>query len=97
MDEQKPISPRQRLKELQAVPERERTDAQWDEMNELEISLAAGNRDNAPDQGAQQNTQQNPRRNPSNAPRAQQRPGGGAPGGKPSRRLHKRPPKAKTQ
>jgi hypothetical protein len=34
---------RQRLRELLTVPERERTDAQWDEIIELEIRLAPGN------------------------------------------------------
>lgn len=36
--------PRRRLRELQAIPERDRSDAQWDEMIELEIQLAPGNR-----------------------------------------------------
>jgi len=39
-----PPDPRRRLRELLAVPERDRTDAQWDEINELEIQLAPGNR-----------------------------------------------------
>lgn len=34
---------RQRLRELLSVPERERSDAQWDEIIELEIRLAPGN------------------------------------------------------
>jgi hypothetical protein len=34
---------RQRLRELLTVHERERTDAQWDEIIELEIRLAPGN------------------------------------------------------
>jgi hypothetical protein len=38
------IDPRRRLRELLAVPERERTDAQWDEINTLEIQLAPGNK-----------------------------------------------------
>lgn len=38
------VDPRRRLRELLAVPERDRTDAQWDEINELEIQLAPGNR-----------------------------------------------------
>ena len=50
MDEQQPPSPRARLQALLAIPERVRTDAQWDEINELEISLASGNRPGAPDQ-----------------------------------------------
>jgi hypothetical protein len=36
--------PRRRLRELLAVPERERSDAAWDEIIELEIQLAPGNR-----------------------------------------------------
>lgn len=44
-----PISPRRRLQELLAIPEYQRTDAEWDEVNELEISLASANRLDAPD------------------------------------------------
>lgn len=36
---------RRRIRELQAIPERDRTDEQWDELNELEIRTAPGNRD----------------------------------------------------
>jgi len=85
MDESQPISPRARLQALLAIPERQRTDAEWDELNELEIKLAAGNRESAP--------QQNPR---GNAPQ----PGGDPrPGGRPHhgkgqmRKFHQRPPK----
>ena len=42
-------SPRARLQELLAIPDRNRTDAEWDELNELEIALASGNRPGAPD------------------------------------------------
>lgn len=35
---------RRRLRELLSVPERDRTDEQWDEIIELEIQLAPGNR-----------------------------------------------------
>lgn len=38
------FDPRRRLRELLSVPERDRTDAQWDEIVELEIQLAPGNR-----------------------------------------------------
>jgi len=37
--------PRRRLRELLSIPERDRTDAQWDEIIEIEITLAPGNRD----------------------------------------------------
>ncbi|MBY0265458.1 MAG: hypothetical protein K2W84_03525 [Burkholderiales bacterium] len=48
-----PISPRQRMQELLAIPDRNRTDAEWDELNELEIALASGNRSGAPDPNQQ--------------------------------------------
>ena len=38
-------SPRARLQQLLAIPERQRTEEEWDELNELEIMFAAGNRD----------------------------------------------------
>ncbi|MBW7860728.1 MAG: hypothetical protein H3C33_06470 [Rhodocyclaceae bacterium] len=49
MNDPQPISPRRRLQELLAIPDSQRTDAEWDELNELEISLAPGNREGAPD------------------------------------------------
>jgi hypothetical protein len=38
------VDPRRRLRELLSVPERDRSDAQWDEIVELEIQMAPGNR-----------------------------------------------------
>jgi hypothetical protein len=39
-------NPRARLQQLLAIPDRQRTDEEWDELNELEIALAMGsNRD----------------------------------------------------
>lgn len=38
------FDPRRRLRELLSIPERDRTDEQWDEIIELEIQLAPGNR-----------------------------------------------------
>ena len=35
---------RRRLRELLSIPERDRSDEQWDEIVELEIQLAPGNR-----------------------------------------------------
>lgn len=49
MNAPQPISPRRRLQELLAIPDNQRTDAEWDELNELEISLAPGNRVGAPE------------------------------------------------
>jgi hypothetical protein len=45
MDEMQPIDMRRRIRELQSIPERDRSDAEWDELNELEIRTAPGNRD----------------------------------------------------
>jgi hypothetical protein len=39
-----PPDPRRRLRDLLSIPERDRTDAQWDEIIELEIQFAPGNR-----------------------------------------------------
>ncbi len=38
------FDPRRRLRELLSVPEGQRTDPQWDEIIELEVQLAPGNR-----------------------------------------------------
>ena len=42
---------KRRLRELLSIPERDRTDEQWDEIIELEIQLAPGNRVSAADHG----------------------------------------------
>ena len=46
------MSPGARLRELLAIPESRRTDAQWDEIHELEIKLSSANREQPLDQGA---------------------------------------------
>jgi hypothetical protein len=46
-----PNDNRRRMRELLSVPERDRTDEQWDELIELEIQMAPGNRISGPDQG----------------------------------------------
>lgn len=84
MNTPEPISPRRRLQELLAIPERQRTDEQWDEINELEIKLASANREDAPDpnirrQGQPPATNNQGRRN---------RPGGQQ-GKRPPRKFHK--------
>ncbi|PWB52026.1 MAG: hypothetical protein C3F18_08620 [Nitrosomonadales bacterium] len=87
MNEQHPISPRQRLQALLAIPERQRTDAEWDELNELEIALASVNRTEARDPA--------PRRN-APPPSSQPKPGSGTAGKKPARKFQRRPPKGNT-
>ena len=92
-------SPRARLQELLAIPDRNRTDEEWDELNELEIALASGNRPGAPEPQSRSIHQ---RQNTGGAGRMQQ-PGGG--GGRPQgqnkgpgggggvKKFHKRPGK----
>ena len=46
-----PNDSRRRMRELLSVPERDRTDEQWDELIELEIQNAPGNRISGPEQG----------------------------------------------
>ncbi len=89
MNEPQTNSPRRRLQELLAIPERLRTDEQWDEINELEISLTTANRASAPvsEQGNRQNTV---------APTNHPKPNNGSRDKKPFKRTHKRPPKANT-
>ena len=60
---------RQRLREMLSIPERERTDAQWDEIVELEIRLAPGNqidpnRSNDPMAGGQNFRPRQPQNKP---------------------------------
>lgn len=43
---------RRRLRELLSVPERDRSDEQWDEIIELEIQLAPGNRISGSEHGS---------------------------------------------
>lgn len=45
MNDSPPQDPRRRLRELLAIAERDRTDEQWDEIIEIEITLAPGNRE----------------------------------------------------
>lgn len=58
MNDPQPIDARRRIRELLSVPERDRTDEQWDELNELEIQTAPGNRDTGRDMGKPQDRYQ---------------------------------------
>ena len=81
-EQQPPPSPRARMQVLLAIPERQRTDAEWDELNELEIMLASSNRPGAPDQNIRRNMPQS-----GGGGGQQQR------GQKPGRKFHQRPPR----
>lgn len=92
MNEPQQISPRQRLQQLLAIPERQRSDAEWDEINDLEIKLAPGNREGAPEQGNHRNVSTSGGQPKSGGPK----PGGGGPGKKQfrkSNKSNKRPPR----
>lgn len=84
MNASQPPSPRERLQQLLAIPDRQRTEAQWAEINDLEIELAAGNRKETPEAGARRNTPSTPNR---------PNPGGGTQGKRSSKKFTKRPPK----
>jgi hypothetical protein len=81
MNDPQPASPRLRLQQLLAVPDAQRTEAEWDELCELEIMLAPGNRAGAPDPAI--------RRNGSGQP-GHPKPGGMPHGKKPMKKFHRR-------
>jgi hypothetical protein len=82
-------SPRQRLKALLAIPDSQRTEAQWDEIFELEITLAPGNRE---DDARQVQRDRPPQRDkPPVSAGSSPKPSGGGQGKRPPRRFKKRP------
>jgi len=83
-------SSRRRLRELLAIPERDRTDALWDELIALEIDLAPGNRAQSPqaDVGRRQDSGQ---RQQAGRRQDQMRQQQSTPGAKPGRRFSKKP------
>jgi hypothetical protein len=93
MNDSQPPSPRARMQELLAIPDRNRTDEEWDELNELEIALASGNRPGAPDPQSRMTHQRQ-----NNGGQGRQQPGGGGrPQGRspnnpnnPGKKFHKR-------
>jgi len=93
MNDPQAVSPRRRLQELLAIPDSKRTEEEWEELNELEISLASVNQLNEPEKRS--------RPNGAPAPPGESRPGGGGGGGgrgprsrKGAMRPQRRPPKA---
>lgn len=91
-NEPPPQDPRRRLRELLAIPDHQRTDAIWDEIIELEISLAPGNRIQ-PGSNGQNDPLRRPQGPGQNAGRRQEQPRrqDGTPGNKPSKRFFKKP------
>jgi hypothetical protein len=86
MNEPQAASPRRRLQELQAIPDSKRTEAEWEELNELEISLASVNQYVEGDKGGA-------RPNGSPAAGGESRSSRGSKGRKPAMRSQRRPPR----
>jgi len=81
--------PRRRLRDLLAIPERDRSDEIWDEIVQLEIQLAPGNRAQSPQADASRRQEQPGRRQePGRQQARRQEPSSGA---NPARRFFKRP------
>lgn len=97
-NEPPPPDPRRRLRELLAIPDHQRTDAIWDEIIELEISLAPGNRIQPGSNGQGDPGRRMPGAGQGHGRRQEQpRRQEGSPGNKPSKRFFKkakRPPGA---
>jgi hypothetical protein len=85
MDKPHPNPSYQRLQELLAIPERQRSEAQWDEINELEITLTPVNRAVTSEQAA--------RRRIATPAGQQLKPRDGTQGKRPLKKLRKRPSK----
>ena len=95
MNETPPLDPRRRLRELLSIPERDRTDEQWDEIIEIEITLAPGNRESDRPLDRQPDRQQERRQgSPGTGRRPEQRKSGPRP---PGPRPEPRPPAARPE
>ena len=90
MNPAQPTSPRRRLQELLAIPDSQRTEEQWDELNELEIKLAPGNREASSDNGGNRDGQGQGGGGQQQRP---PHPRGNPQGKRPARKFHKRAPK----
>lgn len=66
------------MQQLLAIPDRDRSDAEWDELNELEIQLAPGNRDTGGDAAGRARIPgaPGPQRSPGGRPQGQGNKGG---------------------
>jgi len=95
MNEPQNPSPRSRLQALLAIPDNQRTEEQWDELHELEITLAPGNRIGQQDKpnlpsggqgkgGGRGGPMGSPRGGPKGAPRGENRGGRGGQGPRPA-------------
>jgi hypothetical protein len=85
MEKPSPDPSRRRLQELLEIPERQRTEAEWDEINELEIALTPANRAVA--------AERNVHRTPVTAPAGQFKTREAGPGSRLLKKPRKRLPK----
>jgi len=84
--------PRRRLRELLAIPDHQRTDAIWDEIIELEICLAPGNRVQGAGAQPEPGRRQGPGQGQPQGRRPEQaRRQDSTPGVKPAKRFFKKP------
>jgi hypothetical protein len=90
MDKPEPISSHHRLQELLAIPERQRTEAQWDEINELEITLTPVNRATTSERSVRHKAITSDQFKPRDG---MQNPRDGTQNKRPPKKLRKRPPK----
>jgi hypothetical protein len=95
-DEAQPVErqandPRRRLRELLAIPDRERTDALWDELIALEIQLAPGNRAQSPQADVGRRQEPGQRQESGRRPEQQARRQEPTSGKRPGKRFFKKP------
>jgi hypothetical protein len=103
MNDPQPVSLKDRMRALLAIPDSQRTDAEWDELNEIEITLASSNQLSNPEPGVRRGSGQSDGGRRSNNPQqgqgqgqpgqGQPRPPGSGQNKKPFRKFRKRPPK----
>ena len=86
------FDPRRRMRELMAIPERDRSDAVWDELIELEIQTAPGNRALSPNSNPGQQQPQQQFRKPDQGKRQGQQQPRGKSGKRPFNNQNRRGP-----
>ena len=96
MNDPQPVSPRRRLQGLLDIPDSQRSEEEWDELNELEIQLAPVNREGGPEPRGQRPNPGGRNKRPMSPAPFHNAPGNAAPPQQPKRtvkRFRKRPPK----
>ena len=96
MSEQQTISPRKRMHALLAIPDSQKTDEQWDELNELEIMTAPVNQLSPPKQNVRRGPPNRARHAKNSHPKPVNSSAAGEQRRKPIRKRRKPPVKAVT-